>query len=96
MEGYPFIWFKSLGTIRVFEEKYDRALTYDSCYNMCPNVMVENLLSNVFDHCPIFLVSDLISCNRRLHFRFKFENGWLVDTYLVTLFAENGLLMRIN
>jgi len=54
MEGYSFTWFKSLGTIRVFEEKFDCSLTYDSWYNVFPNVMVENLLSNVFDHCPIF------------------------------------------
>ncbi|MCI09869.1 endonuclease/exonuclease/phosphatase family protein, partial [Trifolium medium] len=25
MEGYPFTWFKSLGTVRAFEEKLDRA-----------------------------------------------------------------------
>jgi len=30
MEGYPFIWFKSLGTPRVVEEKLDRALANNS------------------------------------------------------------------
>jgi len=41
IEGYPFTWFKSLGILRVVEERLDRALANNLWFNIFPNVIVE-------------------------------------------------------
>jgi exonuclease III len=42
MEGYPFTWFKSLGTVRAVEEKLDRALATESWHNYYPNAILRS------------------------------------------------------
>jgi hypothetical protein len=79
MEGYPFTWFKSLGTIRAVEEKLDRALATESWFNFFPNAIVENLSVPGSDHYPIMLIREPGPRNRRVQSKFKFENAWLVD-----------------
>lgn len=40
MMGYPYTWFKSLGTLREVEERLDVALMNDGWYSMFPNAQV--------------------------------------------------------
>lgn len=54
MKGYPYTWFKSLGTPRAVEVKLDRALANADWFHMFPNVMVENLVAPSSDHYPLF------------------------------------------
>ncbi|WJX93691.1 hypothetical protein P8452_75185 [Trifolium repens] len=79
MEGYPFTWFKSLGTIRAVEERLDRALATENWHLLFPDAILENLPAPASDHYPIRLVRDSNSRSRRGLSRFKFENAWLVD-----------------
>jgi len=55
MEGYPFNWFKSMGTSRALEERLDRALTNEGWFRMFPNLKLENLVALTSDHYPIML-----------------------------------------
>jgi hypothetical protein len=55
MEGYPFTWFKSLGTPRAVEEKLDRALVNNDWFNLFPTAILENLAAPSSDHYPILL-----------------------------------------
>ncbi|CAJ2647159.1 unnamed protein product [Trifolium pratense] len=79
MEGYPFTWFKSLGTVRAVEERLDRALATENWHILFPNAIVENLPAPASDHYPILLVREPDSRLQRGQSRFKFENAWLVD-----------------
>ncbi|PNX81081.1 hypothetical protein L195_g037096, partial [Trifolium pratense] len=79
MEGYPFTWFKSLGTFRAVEERLDRALANDAWFHKFPNAVLENLPAPASDHYPILLVREPESRTRRARSRFKFENAWLVE-----------------
>ncbi|KEH16694.1 endonuclease/exonuclease/phosphatase family protein [Medicago truncatula] len=45
MEGYPFTWFKSLGTVRAVEEKLNRAMATNSWMQLFPNAKLENLVA---------------------------------------------------
>jgi hypothetical protein len=78
-EGYPFTWFKSLGTPRAIEERLDRALANNLWFNLFPNASLENLIAPASDHYPIWL-----QCSpkpRSLHFvkRFRYENAWQLE-----------------
>jgi len=55
LEGYPFTWFKSLGTTRAVEERLDRALANNAWFNIFPNAMLEILAAPASDHYPILL-----------------------------------------
>jgi hypothetical protein len=79
MEGYPFTWFKSLGTVRVVEEKLDRALASETWHNYFPHAVLENLPAPASDHYPILLIREPGPRNRHRQSRFKFENAWLAD-----------------
>ncbi|CAJ2660552.1 unnamed protein product [Trifolium pratense] len=79
MEGYPFTWFKSLGTFRAVEERLDRALANDAWFHKFPNAVLEILPAPASDHYPILLVREPESRTRRARSRFKFENAWLVE-----------------
>jgi hypothetical protein len=79
MKGYPYTWFKSLGTPRAVEVKLDRALANADWFRMFPNVMVENLVAPASDHYPLLLKkeeSQRIWVPRQ---SFKFENAWCVE-----------------
>ncbi|CAJ2628079.1 unnamed protein product [Trifolium pratense] len=79
MEGYPFTWFKSLGTFRAVEERLDRALANDAWFQKFPTAILENLPAPASDHYPILLVREPENRISRIRSRFKFENAWLVD-----------------
>jgi len=55
IEGYPYTWFKSLGTPRAVEERLDRALANNLWFNLFPNASVETLVAPASDHYPILL-----------------------------------------
>jgi hypothetical protein len=55
VEGYPFTWFKSLGTPRAVEERLNRALATSAWFDFFPNAVLENLVASSSDHYPIVL-----------------------------------------
>jgi len=79
MEGYPFTWFKSLGTNRAVEEKLDRALVTSSWLQMFLNVKLENLVAPSSDNFPILLHKTPVVRNHRVKKSFKFENAWRIE-----------------
>lgn len=79
MEGYPFIWFKSLGTPRVIEEKLDRALANNSWMKMFPDAKLKNLVAPSSYHFPILLDRTLVAWSHRIKRSFKFENAWRIE-----------------
>jgi len=87
VEGYPYTWFKSLGTMRAVEERLDRALANNLWFNLFPNAIVETLVAPSSDHYPI-LVTIAPTPRPRVHKRhFRYENAWHLEpgfTYLVT------------
>jgi len=80
MDGYPFTWFKSLGTDRAVEEKLDTAMSNDSWFDKFQNAKLECLTTTSSDHhYPLWLdctPQPASSCGIR---RFCFENAWLVE-----------------
>ncbi|XP_039687912.1 uncharacterized protein [Medicago truncatula] len=68
IEGYPFTWFKSLGTPCAVEERLDRALANNLWFNIFLNATVETLVAPVSDHYPIYeysthtIIPKLSSC----------------------------------
>jgi len=102
-DGYPFTWFKSLGTPRAVEERLDRALATNSWFDMFPNASVENLVAPASDHYPI-----LLQCSPRprpisYQRRFRYENAWHLEpgfTDLVTnswqVHSNNTLISKLS
>ena len=102
-DGYPFTWFKSLGTPRAVEERLDHALATNSWFNIFPNASVENLVAPASDHYPI-----LLQCSPRprptYHRRhFRYENAWHLEsgfTDLVTnswqVHSNNALIPKLS
>jgi len=88
LEGYPFRWFKSLGTHRAIEERLDRAFHTSSCLTIFPNARLINLVATTSDHSPILLKLDSESY---IHSKrsFRFENSWLLDQSLSDMVDEN-------
>jgi exonuclease III len=79
VEGYPYTWFKSLGTPRAVEERLDRALANNLWFNMFPNAIVETLVAPVSDHYPI-LVNVAPITRSYVHKRhFRYENAWQLE-----------------
>ena len=62
VEGYPFTWFKSLGTPRAVKERLDHALANQSWFNMYPDATLEHLVAPTLDHCPIILKRTQVRC----------------------------------
>ncbi|KEH43724.1 endonuclease/exonuclease/phosphatase family protein [Medicago truncatula] len=81
IEGYPFTWFKSLGTPRAVEERLDRALATTAWFDFffLPNSSLVNLAAPASDHYPILL--DCVPTARATRTRrsFKFENAWKLE-----------------
>jgi hypothetical protein len=48
--GYPYSWFKFLGTTRAVEERLDRALANNDWFGLFPNAKLENLVAPASDH----------------------------------------------
>jgi hypothetical protein len=79
MEGYPYTWFKSLGTPRAVEEKLDRALANEAWMQLFPHVRLENLAAPSSDHFPILLERTPVVRPTRIKRTFKFENAWRIE-----------------
>jgi hypothetical protein len=103
MQGYPFTWFKSLGTNRAVEEKLDRALATKTWFNIFPNAILENLPAPASDHYPIMLLKEPATSIRSDHSRFKFESAWLFDVDFHDFvcnkwqsYGENDILSKLS
>ncbi|GAU25702.1 hypothetical protein TSUD_216310 [Trifolium subterraneum] len=77
--GYPFTWFKSLGTDRVVEEKLDRALANVEWCNLFIHAKLECLTSTASDHYPLLLSWEQRTLHSKPPKQFKFENSWLIE-----------------
>jgi len=87
VEGYPFTWFKSLGTSRAVEERLDRALANNLWFNLFPNAIVETLVAPASDHYPIHVTVAPIPRHYVSKRNFRYENAWHLEpgfTDLVT------------
>jgi exonuclease III len=82
MEGYPFTWFKSLGTPRAVEERLDRALANTAWFNFFPSASLDNLVAPTSDHCPIMLNCQPFLRHQRVQRGFRFENAWRLEANL--------------
>ncbi|XP_039684970.1 uncharacterized protein [Medicago truncatula] len=79
IEGYPFTWFKSLGTPRAVEERLDRALANNLWFNIFLNATVETLVAPASDHYPIYVN---VAPTPRPHVfkrHFRYENAWHLE-----------------
>jgi hypothetical protein len=77
--GYPFTWFKSLGTERAVEEKLDRAMANIEWCNLFTHAILECLTTTASDHYPLFLNWKQRGANNKPPKKFKFENSWLLE-----------------
>jgi hypothetical protein len=98
VEGYPFTWFKSLGTPRVVEERLDRALANNAWFNLYLNATLENLVAQASDHYPILLNRFPIPSSNLL----CYENVWHIEPKfreVVTdswhMYAHESILPRL-
>jgi len=79
VEGYPFTWFKSLGTPRAVEERLDRTLATSMWFTLFPNVVLENLVAPASNHYPIVLNGNPVQ-RPHLHKRtFGYKNDWQLE-----------------
>jgi hypothetical protein len=76
VEGYPFTWFKSLGTSRAVEERLDRALANTGWSNIFPTTTLENLAAPSSDHYPILLNRCPVKRPHMHKHSFRYENAW--------------------
>jgi len=91
MEGYPFTWFKSLGTPRAVEERLDRALANASWFQLFPNAKVKNLVAPASDHYLILLTREPITRVWVPKRTFKFENAWCVEPGIHDVVSDSWL-----
>jgi len=91
MEGYPFTWFKSLGTPRAVEERLDRALANASWFQLFPNAKLENLVAPTSDHYLILLTREPATRVWVPKKTFKFENAWCVEPGIHDVVSDSCL-----
>jgi hypothetical protein len=103
VNGYPFTWFKFLGTIRAVEERLDRALANNSWFTLFPNAKLENLVAPASDHYPIFLECSPIVQPPSNNRYFRFENAWKLEPgfndFFIDKWASSGndsVVSRLN
>jgi len=82
LDGYPYTWFKSLGTERVVEERLDPALANEAWFHLFRSASMDNLVAPVSDHYPILLTRVPIVRPRRTRKNFRFENAWRMEPSL--------------
>lgn len=70
MEGHPFTWERSRGTLRWVEERLDRACATDNWLNMFQSYKLINLVAPTSDHSAILLQ---ISVWRQIPRGFRFR-----------------------
>ncbi|XP_058758104.1 uncharacterized protein LOC131631328 [Vicia villosa] len=91
LEGYPFTWFKSLGTARAVEERLDRAMTNTNWSTLFPNANLECLTAAYSDHYPILLSCFNDTVHQNVRKSFKFENAWLTEPGFKDFLREKWL-----
>jgi exonuclease III len=91
MEGYPFTWFKSLGTPRAVEERLDRALANTAWFHNFYSASLKNLVAPASDHYPILLNCQHVVHHQRSHRGFRFENAWKLEAGLNDLMCDSWL-----
>lgn len=82
LDGYPYTWFKSLGTDRAVEERLDRVLANEAWFNLFPNVSLDNLVAPTSDHYPILLTRVPTVRSNKTRKNFRFENAWRIEPSL--------------
>jgi len=103
IEGYPYTWFKSLGTPRAVEERLDRALANNLWFNLFPNAYVEMLVAPASDHYPILLQR---TPKPRPHYHqrnFRYENAWHLEpgfkelvTHSWQVYSTDSLIPKLS
>jgi hypothetical protein len=78
LEGYPYTWVKSEGTLNVIEERLDRAMANSEWITLNPNAKLLNIIASHSDHSPILLHTTPESQNWS-NYTFRFENSWLKE-----------------
>jgi hypothetical protein len=103
MSGYPFTWFKSLGTARAVEEKLDRALANEVWCNMFIHAKLECLTTTASDHYPLLLSWEHQHTQNKPPKQFKFENSWLIEPNFMQFvhqqwnsYANNIVTQKLN
>lgn len=78
LEGYPFTWSVSKGTVRAIEERLDRTMANNDWLELFPQARLLNLAALISDHTPILLQGDPFSMSvpRKC---FRFENASIVE-----------------
>jgi len=89
MKGYPYTWFKSLGTPRAVEVKLDRALANAYWLRMFPNVMVENFVAPASDHYPFLLKKEEPQRIWVPRHSFKLEKAWCVEQGIYDIVSDS-------
>jgi hypothetical protein len=89
VEGYPFTWFKSLGTPRVVEERLDRALANNSWLNQFSNALLENLVAPVSNHYPLLLHRCYVSRPHAPPRKFRYENMWQLEPGFMEIVTDS-------
>jgi hypothetical protein len=88
VDGYPYTWFKYLGTAHAVEERLDRALANNDWFGLFPNAKLENLVAPASDHYPIFLECSPIARPYQNRRNFRFENAWKFEPGFNDFFSE--------
>lgn len=87
LQGYPFTWARSKGTVDGVEERLDRAMVSSAWLDLFPHVRLSNLMAPISDHSSILLQTKFIlpfSAKKR----FRFENRWLKEQGLYDIVYE--------
>lgn len=79
VEGYPFTWFKSLGTPRAVEERLDRALANSAWFSLFPTATLHNLEAPSSDDYPILLNKSPVERPHLYKCNFRYENAWYTE-----------------
>lgn len=58
MDGYPYTWSRRKGMDRAVEERLDSAMGTTQWFAIFHFARVQNLVADMLDHSPIFLVTD--------------------------------------
>ena len=79
MEGYDFTWFKSLGTVRVVEEKLDRNLATDKWFDLFPIGRLRCLTTTTSNYYPLLVETMPKASMTNRNRQFCFENSWSIE-----------------
>jgi hypothetical protein len=91
IEGYPFTWFKSLGTPRVVQEMLEKTLAKNAWFDIFPSGKLENLAASASDHCPILLIHCPVVRPPPADCNFRFENAWKLEPGFNYMMKESWL-----